>query len=229
MKQSTLDDFETSGAETCDDCGREFKNLSVHHGMTDCGPQSHKRQLTCEVCGTEYERYQCHIGRGKGEGKYCSQECQAKGQQTGEERTCKWCGGEFYRPDCHINRDRGTKHHGDFCSVDCAIEWRQDVGYFAGDNHPMWKGGHSVVGRVRSTLAHTSWPDVADEYRSKVNCCEMCGVDGERALDVHHIVPIASGGLHGDWNLLALCRSCHRTVEVKTKQFTEPHLLKYES
>jgi hypothetical protein len=50
--------------------------------------------------------------------------------------------------------------------------------------------------------------------------CRFCGKTDEehieetdRGLDVHHIIPESDGGRDTMRNLVALCRSCHRTME----------------
>lgn len=228
MENTTLADFQTFD---CPDCSKSFdtsRGLSVHHTKMHDGSVGGKVTLECEVCGDEFEKWESHVRREKGEGKHCSKECLAKAQKTGETRKCKVCGDEFYRPDCHLNRGRGGEQEGSFCSPECAIEWRVSTGALRGENHPMWKGGHSLVGRAKTQLSNQSWPNIAADYREQApSVCEMCGETPDRELDVHHIIPVASGGTNGDWNLMALCRSCHRTVEVRTKEFTEPHLLKF--
>lgn len=50
--------------------------------------------------------------------------------------------------------------------------------------------------------------------------CRFCGMENEdhkeensAGLDVHHIIPRSDGGNDSMRNLVALCRSCHRTME----------------
>ena len=48
----------------------------------------------------------------------------------------------------------------------------------------------------------------------------MCGTHHTEdmvALDVHHIVPILSGGTNAGWNLISLCSECHKTAEEHTR------------
>ncbi len=51
--------------------------------------------------------------------------------------------------------------------------------------------------------------------------CERCG--GADQLQVHHIVPVAQGGLHVPSNVLVLCMGCHRgehpTTVVRSPEF----------
>jgi len=111
MTQSTLDEYQST--ERCSDCGRRFENVSVHHGMTDCGPDSHKSTYECSVCGNEFERYDSKVNGTA----YCSPECKHTGGKTGSEKECENCGSVFYRPACHEGR---------FCSVECSNEHRRE-------------------------------------------------------------------------------------------------------
>jgi hypothetical protein len=50
--------------------------------------------------------------------------------------------------------------------------------------------------------------------------CRFCGIGDEKhrqehtnGLDVHHIIPRRDGGGNSQRNLVALCRSCHKTME----------------
>ena len=44
--------------------------------------------------------------------------------------------------------------------------------------------------------------------------CEACGIPGsERALQVHHKVPVLRGGDDGESNLMVLCFACHHHVQ----------------
>jgi hypothetical protein len=225
MRQSTLDEYQSTGVE-CEDCGETFENIKVHHGMTKCGPTKFKETLTCEFCGGEFEKYESKLKR-KGRGTYCSEECHNQAQKTGEERQCKQCGEGFYRPDCHLNRERGGKNHGCFCSPECHIEWRVDTGEFRGSNHPVYKGGGRLTSIVRTLLSEQPWTTVRSEYRSDIVECESCGCQTDRELDVHHVIPVASGGTNNDALLMALCRSCHFKADRFIEKYTEPHLVKY--
>lgn len=90
-----------------------------------------------------------------------------------------------------------------------------------GPNHPRWRGGIAVHQAVRASLGPVGWGTIAEENRA--DCCYMCEEEA-KLLDVHHIIPVASGGVNGDWNLLTLCRSCHTTVEHYTRTITDYYL-----
>lgn len=225
MRQKELTDFQVFG---CPDCDKEFdthRGLSVHHTKKHDGSFGKTTTIECEVCGDEREIYEGRIERG--DGKYCSAKCRHEGIKTGETRECKWCYGEFYRPDCHLDRERGGENQGQFCSPECHVEWRVETGEFRGSNHPNYKGGHRVTSIVRTLLGTRSWKTVRQDYRGEKAKCEACGEATDRALDIHHIIPVASGGVHDDDLLMALCRSCHFKADRFIEQYTEPHLLKY--
>lgn len=84
-----------------------------------------------------------------------------------------------------------------------------------GQDHPNWRGGKHLIDALRKQL-RPSWWTVRDDARADE--CYMCGASGCK-LDVHHIVPLSAGGTNGNWNLMTLCESCHRTAEAYTRQF----------
>ena len=43
------------------------------------------------------------------------------------------------------------------------------------------------------------------------DACICCGRDGE--IEYHHIVPHSRGGRTDSWNLVPMCKSCHRLAE----------------
>lgn len=62
---------------------------------------------------------------------------------------------------------------------------------------------------VRDATSEKSWPRIRAE--EKEESCEQCG-DGSE-LQVHHVVPVLCGGTNEAWNLMTLCKSCHRSAE----------------
>jgi 5-methylcytosine-specific restriction endonuclease McrA len=61
------------------------------------------------------------------------------------------------------------------------------------------------------------WRNIAEKIRDRDGMCVRCGIEPERTLSVHHIVPVKEfedpKEAHYPENLLSLCRSCHRKVE----------------
>lgn len=173
-----------------------------------------KEQVVCERCGEEYEVTPALVE----DTKYCSWSC--KQATEIETRECSWCGEEETRPA------RTFKGEHAFCSKDCKSNWLSEER--RGSNNPAWKGGKSGITAVRRMIGKQSWDKTAREARAGAgHVCQKCGkFQPNRELSVHHIIPVASGGTNGHWNLMALCGSCHGEVERYTEQFTEPHLLK---
>lgn len=90
-----------------------------------------------------------------------------------------------------------------------------------GQDHPRWRGGKSIYDAVKKQL-RPSFASVKDDYRSEE--CYSCGAS-DCKLDVHHIIPILSGGTNGEWNMMTLCESCHSQVEWFTRDLVEPVLI----
>lgn len=90
-----------------------------------------------------------------------------------------------------------------------------------GQDNPLWRGGKSVYDAVKKQL-RPSFKTVKDEYRDDE--CAMCGEaaeDANRKLDVHHIIPLLSGGTNDEWNMTTLCRACHRKAEAYSRDIPE--------
>jgi len=221
----------------CDYCGEQsyhplssLENNEHHFCNKECesawrsefmSGESHPRYdggaetVICEQCGGEYD-----IKSAKADtSRFCSSECQNEAQRNEIiTRPCSWCGAEISRKSHCFRGDEA------FCGMECLRQHFSQAR--RGSDNPAWKGGKSLISRVRSALGDKSWEQVSAEQRAAADYeCEMCGTSSDgRRLSVHHIIPLASGGTHGDWNLMAVCDSCHRRVENITRKFTEPHL-----
>jgi hypothetical protein len=189
------------------------------------GPET----VSCEICSSDIEVVQSVAE--KRDRFMCSVECQAEWQtrNRGEKSTarfvdveCAWCGKEYQRKPTAVRK--GDKN---LCSDECFSNWMSEQQ--RGSGNPAWKGGKAGITAVRRMIGNQSWDKTAREVRAGAgHVCEKCRTfQPNRKLDVHHIVPVASGGTNGYWNLMALCQTCHKEVENHTKRFTEPHLLKY--
>ena len=55
------------------------------------------------------------------------------------------------------------------------------------------------------------WQERRKEVIDEHPICQRCGV--KPARDVHHLRALRQGGTHERGNLIALCRSCHLSVE----------------
>ena len=172
----------------------------------------------CVVCESEFE-----VVQSKSDREFCSESCYGEWRTknlVGDEHplyrrvtlTCENCGGE-YEVKPH------KKDHSKFCSRECKQEM------YVGQNHPQWNGGGGIRWDVTRLLGDVSWPKKAEGVRSDANRkCEMCG-DGSgsipHSLDVHHIIPVLSGGCNSDELLMALCRRCHGKAEQHIRQITD--------
>jgi len=184
--------------------------------QTDAHPNHTQKEVPCSNCGdsvvtTRQERMD-H------DHHYCDEDCQYEGQ-TGEghhsynsvEIGCEECGTVVKRPKSQVGS------MGSFCSHECYAKYLSRE--WSGQGSPLWRGGYTHTGSLRKMMSERSWRRVADEVRQAAGRkCEKCGSpsDGKK-LDVHHIVPLVAGGTNGSWNLMALCDSCHNTVEAYTR------------
>jgi len=174
--------------------------------------------LEFEECGAEYTTHKS----AKKTSRFCSRGCQNSNYAADHvTKDCDNCGKEVSRPQWRFKGENA------FCSKTCYGEWWSEQQ--RGSGNPAWKGGRSGITAVRRMLGSQSWDKTAREVRAGAGrICEKCGeFQPHRELSAHHIIPVASGGTNGHWNLMALCESCHGVVEEYTKTFTEPHLLKY--
>jgi 5-methylcytosine-specific restriction protein A len=53
------------------------------------------------------------------------------------------------------------------------------------------------------------WQEISKRYLAAHPWCQRCG---QRAVLVHHRVPIAQGGTNDESNLASSCQSCHNKV-----------------
>lgn len=135
---------------------------------------------------------------------------------------CTNCGCELSRSKWWMEN---RENH--FCDWSCLGEWREEN--WNGKDHPNWEGGK--VTRLYTAIAN-SYQDVGistrtAEFRESHRECRMCGSVSEygRSVDIHHIVPVMSGGTNGDYNLMPLCRVCHGKVEKYTRELMERPIL----
>ena len=177
-------------------------------------------KMECVVCGGEYEVIPSRVENSN----CCSAACRGElvSELNGGEnhhswsRTtyeCKQCGGEFSVPECESYRL--------FCGQDCSAEWYSENNY--GPAHPLWKGGEKLSEALRKSLGPKSWSSIrSDVVEGCDNTCKMCGErPPRRNVDVHHIIPVNSGGTNGEWCLMPLCQKCHKKAEWFIRRHTE--------
>ena len=85
-----------------------------------------------------------------------------------------------------------------------------------GDQNPQWKGGVS-------DSYGPAWQQAREAVWERDEICQHCGcTEGDRQLDVHHILPFRlfeqaddtpTEKAHELGNLVLLCRPCHRRAE----------------
>jgi len=213
----------------CPDCGSNYQRLNQHWAMSECGPQDGaKKTYVCglESCGETFEDYPTRIEARGRETFYCCKDHKHKAEREGEWVECSWCGDEMYKPPAQLDEmgDYAIDHH--FCDKECEKQFKK--ANWVKQDHPLWKGGQGAVNATRTLLGDKPWKEVSADVRARDgHVCQMCGEFGvTRSLDVHHIIPVVSGGTNNPENLITLCMSCHRKAEEYTKKFTEPHLLK---
>lgn len=212
MRQDGIDGYVSYSCDDCDETFDSLMGVRVH-----AGKKHGVRRVTvrCDNCGEpkevpafEARQYRRH---------YCDATCKGEAQKPtrlGQQsfiHVCEWCGDAGVLP---LQRVPETTR---FCSKSCHLDALAEAArHRTGSDHPAWKGGVSTYLAIRRCLGDRSWAYIADDYRESVGrACEWCGGTNEngRALDVHHIVPIRTGGIHDDDLLMALCRSCHSKAD----------------
>ena len=129
----------------------------------------------------------------KGWGKYCSKQCNYRGQKTGKTAPCNTCGKDVYRNTAERSRSKSGKY---FCGKSCQTIWRNSK-LFTRENHANWKGGESSY---RDFMRRTS----RDKF------CTRCETSDTRILAVHHRDRNRQN--NSPSNLIWLCHNCHYLV-----------------
>lgn len=111
-----------------------------------------------------------------------------------------------------IRRENGSK----------LAEIREENGMagVTGQDHPNWRGGKSIYDAVKKQLHGPSWNTLRDRHLGDE--CQCCGAVGD--LELHHVVPLMSGGTHHPENLMTLCVSCHYRAEWYIRDLLDPVL-----
>lgn len=194
-----------SRREFCDDCN---PNAGEHNGNW----KDKKSTATCESCSTTFSYYSSNKN-----GKYC-QDCVESAEgllpenpQEKEPRVfveCRYCGQKkSVLPSQEDNKERGF-----YCNLNCYGRWLSEN--IIGSNHHQWEGGPIDYGQ--------SWWSIRRAARERDNYeCQICGQSKDelgRNPDVHHLTPVRKFDnveeAHTMDNVVTLCRSCHRHVEV---------------
>ena len=147
--------------------------------------------VKCKICKKQFYTKPSHLKRG--DGKYCSNVCSAKGRRRGKFVTCTTCGKEVWRMPRHLAHSKSKKY---FCNKSCQTFWRNSVMY-TGSNHPNWKGGFSSY---RDMMIRRKIPKV----------CKRCKIRDFRLLSVHHLDENRKNNKIE--NLIWLCYNCHYLI-----------------
>lgn len=131
-----------------------------------------KVELTCENCGTVYERHPFDAKRSKKH--FCSKGCESlwrKGRNM-LDLTCEACGKEFQRQQSSLK-----KHT--FCSKECTDRWRKESKLFVGKDNPNWKERVSLI----CCTCGKSFERLACNIASERNfCSKVCHVEWQRTI-----------------------------------------------
>lgn len=233
MFQKTLRDYQSTAIK-CPECGNEYDTetgMKKHYGRQHEGSLAGVA-VKCDWCGDTFRKKKSNVHNTN----FCCKEHHAEWQSeniTGELTnlweggpetvSCDWCEKEFERKPSHVRENV-------FCSQECHGKW-QSENLNGQDNH-AWNGGVDTYRALRAQLPG-NWDKIKERVRERdAYECQMCGADQSdlsRALDVHHIVPIMSGGTHGEWNLISLCLDCHQSAESVTREVIEYNVRQHKS
>lgn len=148
-------------------------------------------ETSCLICKNRFYIKLSLVKRGWG--KYCSKECQYKGQKKGKIIKCFICKKEIYKSPKELKHSKSNKF---FCGKSCQSIWRNSVLY-VGLRHPNWKGGQKSY---RNILIRSSKPVT----------CKICKEGDLRILIVHHLDKDRKNNKIK--NLVWLCHNCHFLV-----------------
>jgi len=201
-------------------CDRRCKSLWESEQLS--GNNSHNWRggpvkMTCDYCGEDFE-----VTRARSESaSYCRRECADRAKEdlyrgAGNPSfkygkvmlQCDQCGANFEVLSHRAERAR-------FCCPQCYADWRSEN--LTGQANPNWRGGTKQRGAILSQMHGPSWNYIRDQHIGDE--CELCGAS-ER-LQLHHIIPVLSGGSNHPHNLMTLCISHHFSIEAYTQSFTD--------
>jgi DNA-directed RNA polymerase subunit RPC12/RpoP len=158
----------------------------------------------CAHCGKTFLIIPSRLKHGRG--LHCSSACQYAAIKERPKKVkqfiCIGCGDQFTRP-----QSKKTKGNGKYCTRAC-----RDL-HWIGQNTSQWQNGDGVYKRG------PRWYSIRRRIlkRDQWVCCR-CGKPGR---DVHHKIPFRlfadEDAANADWNLITLCRPCHRREDAKYK------------
>jgi len=207
---------------TCSGCGDGFYDPKARREYCDdCDPNAGrnngnwrgaKEETECERCGSTFEYYPSNK-----DGVYCP-DCVERADEflgtpyaevADAERQTKRCG--YCGTEQEVLQSEIERGHGRFCSRECLSEWMSENR--VGDEHHQWKPGDVEY-------SGEWWSVRREALERDEHQCQRCGKTAEeigREPDVHHLTPVREfeepQEAHVIENVVALCRSCHASVE----------------
>lgn len=217
-------DGSIAGTEvSCHTCGDTFRVEPYRAEKEDvrlfCSQEcrakeySDQVELTCDWCGNDFERVRSRAE--DSERDYCSTECKGKDYRRRVEVECANCGKTVERVRAEAIRSENS-----YCGDGCRLAHQR------GAAHPSYKGNLGLGMAIRRNLAGVRWKAFRKRQHEENPdaTCAMCGAKespNDRALQLHHIVPVMAGGVHEDELVMWLCHPCHRAVEGFTTRTLE--------
>ena len=160
----------------------------------------------CEVCRRKYNSSPSK------QRKFCSRKCWFKSIKRGKNslfwkqrirKNCLCCKKVFYLYP--------SKKERLYCSLVC---YRKDAKRFGlrGNKHPSYTGGLDKS----HVYLRKSWKELAEKcYKRDKYTCQICGLGRNKVqLVAHHKIPRDMVKKDNLYNLITLCRGCHRRLEV---------------
>jgi HNH endonuclease len=168
-----------------------------------CRRAFHRPQLACAGCLGSFARVPSRHAK-----KYCSWECFKKSRHV--TLVCVNCSTPF---DSYLSeaRKRQARNRMPCCSTSCRNSYTSKL--FGGDGTWIPSGAYPRSKRFRMGASYFAWRRVRQLYLAAVGGTCEGGCGGARAVQVHHLVPVAMGGplLEFD-NLMAVCLDCHENM-----------------
>ncbi|MHA1636466.1 MAG: HNH endonuclease [Candidatus Thorarchaeota archaeon] len=200
------------------DPSKRAKRLEKSIGAKRRGPDKKPKEskpasygYTCTGCGKPFRTKRKKTGEKKFHDADCRNQWQSK-QKKGTYPTCAnpYCDNKFYKK---ASRDKK------YCSMECA---KSDPNYWekvSATHKARYGRPGDLPGWFDKRTNPEAWEPIAKRNRELDNhICQSCGrkwESPENQFAAHHILPKRLGGPDEDWNLMALCPSCHRKTDAQ--------------
>lgn len=188
--------------KTCINCGKEYK------GATD------RSRFCSDYCEKSYYYQNSYADKLRKKIEYIT-------------KTCEYCGNEFQCESHKVNKK--------YCSAKCRQEYYRYCYHKKidnKDNTTLKILKTQVELKVKELIVNSNeigndYNDITIDYRllndipletrnfvldRDHNKCQIC--NSRNNLHIHHIVKRRNGGDHNPNNLITLCASCHRHIEI---------------